>query len=117
MIDGERELTAGLLSKEFSFRLIVSGHVGVKEIEMLIKKLQIDKEILADEAEADRVTGPDGPPDPKRKLFCGFSGLLQPVILGRLVGFDVIIETIWFWVEIQDPSNLSRLSFFQRIFA
>lgn len=29
------------------FRLIVSGEVGVKEIEQLIKKLQLDKEILA----------------------------------------------------------------------
>jgi hypothetical protein len=42
-------LTAGILSKRASFRLIVSGPIGVKEIEMLIKKLQIDKEILADE--------------------------------------------------------------------
>lgn len=52
------------------------------------------------------------------QLFCGFSDPLQPVIiLERLVGFDVVIETIWFGVEIQDPSNLSRLSFIQRIFA
>jgi ribosomal protein L7Ae-like RNA K-turn-binding protein len=45
---GERELTTGLLSKSASFRLIVSGDVGVKEIERLIAKLQLDKEILAD---------------------------------------------------------------------
>jgi hypothetical protein len=45
---GERELTTGLLSKDASFRLIVSGAVGVKEIERLIKKLELDKEILAD---------------------------------------------------------------------
>jgi hypothetical protein len=32
-----------------SFRLIVSGNIGVKEIERLIKKLEIDKEILADQ--------------------------------------------------------------------
>ena len=51
-------------------------------------------------------------------LFCGFSDPLQPVIiLERFVGFDVVIETIWFGVEIQDPSDLSRLSFIQRIFA
>ena len=51
-------------------------------------------------------------------LFCGFSDPLQPVIiLERFVGFDAVIETIWFGVEIQDPSDLSRLSFIQRIFA
>jgi hypothetical protein len=48
-MDGERELTTGLLSKGASFRLIVSGHIGGKEIERLIKKLTLDKEILADE--------------------------------------------------------------------
>ena len=31
------------------FRLIVSGPVGVKEIERLIQKLQLDKEILTDQ--------------------------------------------------------------------
>jgi len=45
---GERELVAGLLSKEATFRVIVSGPVGVKEIERLIKKLELDKEIIAD---------------------------------------------------------------------
>jgi len=44
----ERELAAGLLSKDVSFRLIVDGIIGVKEIERLIKKLEFDKEILAD---------------------------------------------------------------------
>ena len=44
-----RLLTAGLLSKEASFRLIVSGQIGVKEIERLIKKLELDKEILAEQ--------------------------------------------------------------------
>lgn len=48
MMAGERELTTGLLSKEASFRLIVSGAIGVKEIERLIKKLELDKEILAE---------------------------------------------------------------------
>lgn len=47
---GERELTSGLLSKDANFRLIVSGPVGAKEIERLIKKLEFDKEILADQA-------------------------------------------------------------------
>lgn len=47
MVD-ERVLTTGLLSKEANFRLIVNGRIGVKEIERLIKKLELDKEILAD---------------------------------------------------------------------
>jgi hypothetical protein len=46
---GERELTTGLLAKDASFRLVVTGKIGVKEIERLIKKLELDKEILADE--------------------------------------------------------------------
>ena len=46
---GERELTTGLLSKDASFRLIVSGQIGVKEIERLIQKLELDKEILAEQ--------------------------------------------------------------------
>jgi hypothetical protein len=46
---GERELTTGMLAKDASFRLIVTGNVGVKEIERLIKKLELDKEILADQ--------------------------------------------------------------------
>lgn len=50
---GERELTTGLLSKSASFRLIVSGTVGVKEIDRLIAKLQLDKEILADTDKGD----------------------------------------------------------------
>ena len=48
LMEGERELTTGLLSKDANFRLIVSGIVGVKEIERLIAKLELDKEILAE---------------------------------------------------------------------
>jgi len=48
MMEGERELTTGMLSKSASFRLVVRGQVGVKEIELLIKKLELDKEILAE---------------------------------------------------------------------
>jgi hypothetical protein len=51
LMDGERELTTGLLSKDAGFRLIVHGTVGVKEIERLIRKLELDKDILADETE------------------------------------------------------------------
>jgi hypothetical protein len=46
---GERELTTEMLAKEASFRLIVSGNVGVKEIDLLIRQLELDKEILADQ--------------------------------------------------------------------
>jgi hypothetical protein len=53
IMEGERELTTGLLSKDASFRLIVTGQVGVKEIERLIRKLELDKEILADDPDAD----------------------------------------------------------------
>jgi hypothetical protein len=53
IMEGERELTTGLLAKDASFRLIVSGNIGVKEIERLIQKLEIDKDILADPINAD----------------------------------------------------------------
>jgi hypothetical protein len=50
----EREFTSGLLSKNTNFRLIVSGPVGAKELERLIKKLEFDMEILTlDDAEDD----------------------------------------------------------------
>ncbi len=48
LMDGERELTTGLLSKEASFRVIVTGKIGSREIERLIKKLELDKEILSE---------------------------------------------------------------------
>jgi hypothetical protein len=51
LMDNERELTTGLLSRDANFRLIVSGPVGVREIERLIRKLELDKEILADEGD------------------------------------------------------------------
>ena len=55
LTDTERELTTGLLAKDASFRLIVSGRIGAKEIDMLIAKLQLDRDILAepDGSEAD----------------------------------------------------------------
>ena len=40
--------------EDASFRLIVSGNVGVKEIQRLIAKLQLDKEILADQDSDDK---------------------------------------------------------------
>ena len=48
-MEGERELTTGLLSTGANFRLIVSGRVGKTELERLIRKLELDKEILADD--------------------------------------------------------------------
>ncbi len=51
---GERELTTGLLSKDAGFRLIVNGKIGAKEIDRLIAKLELDKEILAESDEDDR---------------------------------------------------------------
>jgi hypothetical protein len=48
-MQAERELTTGLLSKGgASFRLIVSGQIDAKQVERLIKKLELDKEILAE---------------------------------------------------------------------
>lgn len=46
--DGERELTTGLLSKGAGFRLFVHGKIGPKELDRLIQKLQLDRDILAD---------------------------------------------------------------------
>jgi hypothetical protein len=45
--------------KDASFRPIVSGNIGVKEIERLIQKLEIDKEILADQDELDEAVNPE----------------------------------------------------------
>jgi hypothetical protein len=56
MTEGERVRrqadyrTTGPLSKDAAFRLIVSGPVGVREIDRLIRKLELDKEILAEES-------------------------------------------------------------------
>jgi len=48
-MEGERELTTGLLLKNSGFRLIVSGKIGAKEFDRLIAKLELYKEILAEE--------------------------------------------------------------------
>lgn len=60
----ERVLQSGMLSKQASYRLIVSGHVGEREIERLLKKLEMDKEILADPDPE-----PDAPDDENRDPF------------------------------------------------
>lgn len=57
----ERVLTSGLLSKQATFRVVVSGPVGEAEIERLLKKLEMDKEIMADSepSGAEPESGPD----------------------------------------------------------
>ena len=48
--DGWRTRTRRWIAgKRCQLRLIVTGNIGVKEIERLIKKLELDKEILADQ--------------------------------------------------------------------
>lgn len=51
----ERVLQSGMLSKTASYRVIVSGPVGEAEIDRLLKKLEMDKEILADPDPIDAV--------------------------------------------------------------
>ena len=65
-MDGEREFTTGLLSKDTSFRLIVKGTVGVKEIDRLIRKLQLDKEIMAEAEETEVARARVDSDDPSR---------------------------------------------------
>jgi hypothetical protein len=47
----EREWLRGLLSKETSYRLVVSGDLGPKEIGKLIKLLEAQKAVLSDDDE------------------------------------------------------------------
>lgn len=58
MADGmQRMLTQGMLSKDATFEIIVTGRIGAREIDTLIRKLEIDKELLADDAAADAEEG------------------------------------------------------------
>jgi hypothetical protein len=52
LMEGERELATGPLSMQARYRLIVSGPVGKKEIENLIKKLEVEKDVLSDDSGA-----------------------------------------------------------------
>ncbi len=47
-MENERVLADGILLKTATFRVVVSGTIGPKEIERLIKKLEMDKVILSD---------------------------------------------------------------------
>lgn len=49
----EREYLRGQLSRDTSYRLLVSGDVGPKELGRMIKLLQAQKAILEDDAERD----------------------------------------------------------------
>lgn len=51
--EGERVLSNGILSKSAKYRVIVSGSVGAKEIDRLIHKLEMDREILSEADEND----------------------------------------------------------------
>ena len=51
LMENERVLADGILSKTATFRVVVSGTIGAKEIERLIKKLEMDKEILSESDE------------------------------------------------------------------
>lgn len=44
----ERVLQSGMLSKQASYRVIVSGPVGIAEIDRLLAKIEMDKDILAE---------------------------------------------------------------------
>lgn len=44
----ERVLQSGMLSRHASYRVIVSGPIGEAEIDRLVRKLEMDREILAE---------------------------------------------------------------------
>jgi len=46
IMDGDRELTTGLLSKDASFRLIVSGDIGVNERDRAADKVNSTRKSL-----------------------------------------------------------------------
>jgi hypothetical protein len=52
----EREWIRGPLAKDVSYRIIVSGDLGPKEIAKLIKMLQAQKDILSDDDEEDHLS-------------------------------------------------------------
>ena len=58
----ERVLQSGMLSKAASYRVIVSGPVGEAEIDRLLRKLEMDREILAD-------PDPEPSPEPEEDLI------------------------------------------------
>jgi len=71
MQGGERIMKTGMLSKGASFRLIVEGQIGVKEIERLIRQLELDKEILADQEDGGDAPGANAAPELPNTGFFG----------------------------------------------
>lgn len=61
LMDGERILQDGILSRDATYRIVVSGRIGAREIERLIAKLELDKEILA-EADEESTSSNGSPP-------------------------------------------------------
>ena len=59
---GEREWLRGPLSRETSYRLIVAGDLGPKEIGKLIKLLEAQKAVLSDEDDDGRPEDEDQDP-------------------------------------------------------
>ena len=54
----ERVLTQGILSAQTTFRVLVEGPVGKKELGVLIKKLSLDKDLYAEADAPAATTGP-----------------------------------------------------------
>ena len=59
LTEGERILQDGILSRDATYRIIVSGRIGAREIERLIAKLELDKEILSEPEEAEDGNQPE----------------------------------------------------------
>lgn len=57
MSDPEREFLTGILSDTANFRVIVTGTVGPKEVDYLIRKLKIDRDIMAEDEQPARYDG------------------------------------------------------------
>lgn len=53
LADGDRLLARGLLGKDSGFKLIVHGSIGPREIDRLISKLELDRDILAELSDDD----------------------------------------------------------------
>lgn len=51
---GGREVASGILSRRTRFRLLVEGPLGAEEIERLIRKLDLDKEFLAEDGDEEQ---------------------------------------------------------------
>ena len=46
MAPGEEEISSGRLSRTTKYRLLVTGEFGVDELDLLIKKLELDRAFL-----------------------------------------------------------------------